>query len=223
MSIQQPICGGIVLCGGMSRRMGLAKASLPFGEETMLQRVVRLLRTVVGPVVVVAAEDQTVGDLPKGVCVVRDRNKDRGPLEGLAAGLAALGGKAELAYATGCDVPMLEPKFVRRMITLADGHEIVVPVEGRFHHPLSAVYRVSVLPTIEQLLAQDRLRPLFLFDKANTLRVDVETLREVDPALATLANLNRPEDYLSALRQAGFEVPPEILAKIDFQSPESSS
>jgi molybdopterin-guanine dinucleotide biosynthesis protein A len=45
---------GIVLCGGRSTRMGSAKALLPFGAETMLQRVVRLLGTVVSPVVVVS-------------------------------------------------------------------------------------------------------------------------------------------------------------------------
>ncbi len=221
MRTEHPIHGGIVLCGGLSRRMGLPKASLPFGPETMLKRVVRQLQSVVGPVVVVAAEEQTVEDLPAGVRVVRDRAKDRGPLEGLAAGLSALGGKADLAYATGCDVPMLVPEFVRRMITLSDGHEIAVPVEGRFHHPLAAVYRTTVLPTIEQLLAHDRLRPVFLFDQVDTLQVDVETLREVDPRLQTLANLNQPEDYLSALRLAGFDVPPEILAAIDCDSPES--
>jgi len=52
------IAGGIVLCGGKSTRMGVPKATLPFGPETMLQRVVRLLGTVVSPVVVVAAQGQ---------------------------------------------------------------------------------------------------------------------------------------------------------------------
>ena len=213
METDPPMAGGIVLCGGLSRRMGMAKASLPFGPETMLQRVVRLLRTVVGPIVVVAAEDQAVGELPEGVRVVRDREQQRGPLEGLATGLAALQGEVTLAYATGCDVPLLVPEFVRRMIGLADGFEIAVPVEGRFHHPLSAVYGISVLPTIEQLLASDRMRPVFLFDEVNTRKVDVEQLREVDPTLSTLANLNRAEDYLAALEQAGLEASPEILAQ----------
>ena len=48
--------GGIVLCGGESRRMGRDKASLPFGPETLLQRVVRQLASQVFPIVVVAAE-----------------------------------------------------------------------------------------------------------------------------------------------------------------------
>ena len=50
--------GGIVLCGGESRRMGRPKAWLPFGDELMLQRVVRILGEVVNPIVVVAAPGQ---------------------------------------------------------------------------------------------------------------------------------------------------------------------
>ena len=54
---------GIVLCGGKSTRMGSSKALLPFGSETMLQRVVRLLGEVVSPMVVVAAVDQELPDI----------------------------------------------------------------------------------------------------------------------------------------------------------------
>src|SRR5258705_212022 len=78
--------GGIVLCGGKSTRMGASKALLPFGPETMLQRVVRLLETVVSPIVVVAAADQQLPDLPPDVIVSRDEREARGPLEGLRAG-----------------------------------------------------------------------------------------------------------------------------------------
>ena len=53
--------GGIVLCGGKSTRMGTPKATLPFGPETMLQRVVRLLAAAVAPVIVVAAAKVTKG------------------------------------------------------------------------------------------------------------------------------------------------------------------
>src|SRR5688572_15258054 len=97
--------GGIVLCGGKSSRMGYPKALLPFGPELMLQRVVRLLREVVSPIVVVAAHDQALPPLPSDTLLARDERPERGPLEGLHAGLAALAGRVEAAYATSCDVP----------------------------------------------------------------------------------------------------------------------
>ncbi len=71
--------GGIVLCGGKSTRMGVAKATLPFGPETMLQRVVRLLGTVVSPIVVVAAREQELPALPAEVIVTRDEREAPGP------------------------------------------------------------------------------------------------------------------------------------------------
>src|SRR5438105_14400226 len=96
--------GGIVLCGGQSKRMGRAKAWLPFAGELMLPRVVRLLSEVVAPVVVVAAPDQEVPPLPPAVAVLRDEERGRGPLQGLAVGLAALRGRVEAVYLSGCDV-----------------------------------------------------------------------------------------------------------------------
>ena len=63
----------IVLCGGRSSRMGRSKALLPFGPETMLQRTVRIVRAAVaGPIVVVAAADQSLPPLPADVAVVVD-------------------------------------------------------------------------------------------------------------------------------------------------------
>src|SRR5205807_9116756 len=105
---------GVVLCGGESSRMGRSKAWLPFGDEVMLPRVVRLLSEAVSPIVVVAAPGQDVPPLPADVEVVRDEESGRGPLQGLAAGLAGLAGRAEAAYASSCDVPFLRPEFVRR-------------------------------------------------------------------------------------------------------------
>jgi molybdopterin-guanine dinucleotide biosynthesis protein A len=206
--------GGIVLCGGKSSRMGMAKADLPFGPERMLQRVVRLLGRVVEPIVVVSAPDQLLPDLPPHIIVVSDRRAYRGPLEGLAAGLRTLSNQADAAYASGCDVPLLVPDFVQRLVTLLDNHDIVVPVDGEFYHPLAAVYRVSVLSEVEELLEADRLRPVFLYDRVSTYRAPVSVLKEFDPSLQTLANVNCPDDYLAAIREAGLSIPDEIARQL---------
>lgn len=211
-------CGGIVLCGGRSRRMGRPKADLPFGPEAMLQRVVRLLRDVVEPIVVVAARGQQLPKLPTDVAVVHDRRDDRGPLEGLAVGLAALEGRCDVAYATGCDVPLLVPDFVRRMIALAQGYDAAVPRVDGYQHPLSAVYRLRVRPHVERLLAADRLRHTLLVEEVHARVVEADELVDVDPALHTLRNCNRPAGYLAALTEAGFEPPADLLAFFAGQS-----
>jgi len=195
--------------------MGLAKATLPFGPELMLPRVVRLLSQVVSPIAVVAAPGQELPPLPEGVIVTRDEREGRGPLEGLLAGLTALAPHCDAAYATSCDVPLLVPAFVQTMIAKLDDHDIAVPIEGQFHHPLAGVYRTNVTQVIAEILAADQLRPVFLFDRMATRRVPVGELTAVDPRLDTLKNLNRPEDYLAALAEAGFAVEPAILASLE--------
>lgn len=195
--------GGVILCGGQSQRMGRPKAWLPFAGELMLSRVARLLREAVAPIVVVAAPGQNLPALAQDVKVVRDEIEARGPLQGLAAGLAALTGLADAAFVCGCDVPFLQPAFVGRMIELLGDHQICVPCVGGFHQTMAAVYRVELLDVVRNLLAEDRLAVKALFEAVPTRVVPAEELRDVDPALGTLRNLNTPEDYAQALRDAG--------------------
>lgn len=203
--------GAIILCGGRSSRMGRDKATLRFGSELILQRVARLVGEVIGSknVVVVAAPAQSVPELSPEVTVVHDEQEFRGPLQGLATGLSQAGDRFDAVYATACDVPLLAPAFVERMFQLLEGYEIAVPVDGKHHHSLAAVYRPRVLATIKALVAAERLSLRFLFDEVPTREVSTSELRDVDPELDTLKNLNRYEDYVAALASAGLGVPVE--------------
>lgn len=195
--------------------MGQPKALLPVGDEVMLQRVCRTLASVVAPLAVVAAvgqalpdlsETRIAGQLPKRansskplVRIARDTVEYRGPLAGLAQGLSLLAGEIDAVYASACDAPLLRPAFVRAMIAALGDADIAVPFDGQYHHPLAAVYRVSVLPAIEELLAADRLRPVFLFESCRTREVSLDELRASDPELDSLCNTNTPKEYARAL------------------------
>jgi molybdenum cofactor guanylyltransferase len=191
--------GGVVLCGGQSSRMGRPKAWLPFGSELMLPRVIRLLGEAVAPIVVAAAADQKLPFLPSDIGIIRDAEPERGPLQGLAAGLAALRGRADAAYVSSCDVPFLQPAFVRRLLSLLGDFAICVPEVGGYRHPLAAVYRIEVAAVAARLLAEDRLRPAFLFEEMPARIVQPEQLADVDPTFQSLRNLNTPADYETAL------------------------
>lgn len=193
--------GGVVLCGGQSSRMGRPKAWLPFGDELMLPRGVRLLAEVVKPIVVVASPDQNLPFLPPEIEIVHDAQRGRGPLQGLVAGLEALRGRADAAYVSSCDVPFLQPAFVRRLIELLGDWAICVPEVGGYRHSLAAVYRIEIAAVAARLLSEDRLRSSLLFEEAATRFVQPEELADVDPTFQTLRNLNAMSDYEAAVRE----------------------
>jgi molybdopterin-guanine dinucleotide biosynthesis protein A len=188
--------------------MGRPKLSLPFGEELLLQRVVRVLGEVVAPVVVVASPRQELPPLPASVRIVRDEQEHLGPLAGLSVGLRALQGDAAAAYVSSCDVPLLQPAFVRAVIAALGEHDLAIPRDGEHHHPLAAVYRVSLAEQAAALIAAGRMRPLFLVQQSDARIIDVDELRVADPRLDSLRNLNTPEEYAAALRDAGLDIDP---------------
>lgn len=182
--------------------MGRPKASLPFGDEVLLQRVLRILSEVVNPIVVVAAPGQDLPRLAESIRLVRDEREYLGPLNGLAEGLAALDGLAEIAYLSSCDLPFLRPAFVRRVVERLGNSSICMPEVGGYKHPLSAAYRVDVLPVVRRLVAENRLRPAYLADLVPTRVLRDADLVEVDPDLSSLRNVNTPGEYEMALRDA---------------------
>ena len=211
--------GGVILAGGRSTRMGRPKAWLTFGGRTMLHAVVGAVRGGLAgrrspfdaaadsadggsPLVVVGAPNQDLPPLAPGIVRVDDDVEGEGPLRGMSAGIRALSGRAVAAYVSSCDTPLLRPEFVARMTALLQDHDIVVPVvEGR-HHPLAAVYRVSVLAEIEALLAAERRRPFFLFERVRTREVGPDDLRGADPGLDSLRNFNTPAEYDELMARA---------------------
>jgi molybdopterin-guanine dinucleotide biosynthesis protein A len=209
-------CAGVVLAGGRSSRMGTSKAALEWHGSTLLGRTAGIVaRATSGPVVVVRAAGQDLPLLPKGTTVVEDPRQGKGPVQGIAAGLSALRGQAEVAFICSTDLPFLHPAFVRRVLrALAgpDGADVALPVARGHQQPLAAAYRVSLADAAERLVAAGRLRPAFLFDECRLERLDEAALRQ-DPVLATLdpdldsvINVNEPADYQAARARPAPEV-----------------
>lgn len=196
----------IVLAGGRSSRMGAPKAGLEWHGSTLLRRVTGLLaRSVDGPVVVVSARGQELPPLPATVSVVQDAREGRGPMQGLAAGLAAVGDGSEIAYVSSTDVPLLHPAFVRRVLNVFTVDvDVVLPLVAGYRQPLAAGYRVGLLSAVQELVAADRLRPGFLFERSRVRVLEAREmladprLASVDPRLASVSNLNDRGDYEAA-------------------------
>jgi molybdopterin-guanine dinucleotide biosynthesis protein A len=186
--------------------MGTSKAALEWHGSTLLRRTVGIVsRATGGPVLVVRAPGQALPELPPEADVVDDPTEGLGPVQGLAAGLAAAAGQAEIAFACATDLPFLHPAFVRRVLRAADeGADVGLPVARGYPQPLAAAYRTTLAPVAERLVGERRLRPAFLFEECTVTRLDEAALRAdpmlaaLDPDLDSVVNVNEPADYQAA-------------------------
>ena len=205
---------GIVLAGGRSSRMGTPKAALEWHGSTLLRRTVGIIaRATDGPVVVVRAPGQELPALPPETDVVDDPQEGLGPVQGLAAGLAALTGRAEVAFVSSTDMPFLHPAFVRRVLrAVQEGADVGLPVARGYPQPLAASYSVALAPVAAKLVAGERLRPAFLFEECEVERLDETALladpvlAALDPGLDSVVNVNEPGDYQAARARPAPEV-----------------
>jgi len=201
----------VVLAGGRSSRMGAPKAALEWHGSTLLRRTVGILaRATGGPVVVVRARGQELPELPAGVELVDDPREGKGPVQGLAAGLGALAGRADLAFVSSTDLPFLHPAFVRRVLrAVHEGADVGLPIARGYPQPLAAAYKTSLAPVAERLVKEERLRPAFLFEQCQVSRLDEAALKDdpvlaaLDPDLASVVNVNEPEEYRTARSEPG--------------------
>ncbi len=200
--------------------MGTPKASLEWHGSTLLRRTVSIVaRATGGPVVVVRAPGQELPPLPGGILLADDPQAGKGPLQGIAAGLAALRGRADIAFVSAADMPFLHPAFARRVLSVLgenDGADVALPVARGFRQPLAAAYRVSLAAAAGRLVAEDRLRLTFLLGECAVAQLDDEALRK-DPVLATLdpdldsvVNVNTPVDYRAARARPA----PEVMIRL---------
>jgi molybdenum cofactor guanylyltransferase len=193
--------------------MGTPKAALEWRGGTLLHRTVSLLAEATGgPVVVVRAAGQPLPRLPDATIVVEDPRAGRGPLQGIAAGLAALASLdgPEAAFAAATDMPFLHLAFVRRVLAALaeDQADVALPVARGHAQPLAAAYRVALAPAADQLVASGRLRPADLFASCAVTVLDEArlladaTLAAADPGLDSLINVNHPGEYAAALARS---------------------
>jgi molybdopterin-guanine dinucleotide biosynthesis protein A len=206
--------------------MGTPKAALEWHGSTLLHRTVAIVaRATGGPVVVVRANGQDLPDLPGNTTVVDDPREGKGPVQGIAAGLAAVGDQAESVFVTSTDLPFLHPAFIRRVLRALEppasaavtgpdvtGPDVVLPVARGYPQPLAAAYRTSLAPAAERLVESGRLRPAFLFEECTVVRLDDAALladpvlAALDPDLDSVLNVNTPADYLAARQRPAPEV-----------------
>lgn len=180
----------VILAGGMSRRMGRDKAALPFGEETMLSRLVRLYRPYFD---VTAVSLNAPGRFETyGALEVVDRHPGDGPLAGLEAAFLDTG--ADVIFLTGTDLPLGDPALAQHLMKARGGHDVCLIRSAKGLEPLFAVYSSACLGAVRRALEEGRRSMLYMIRQMDTLELSAESLPGFDvPRILT--NVNDPQEY----------------------------
>lgn len=172
--------------------MGRDKAFLPFGDTTLVERVASRLREACTDVLVVANTPEPYQAL--GLRTVPDALPERRSLVGIYTGILHGGGPV---FVCGCDMPFLCPPLIRHMSALAGAADVVIP-RVTDYEPLHAVYGPACLAPIRTVLAAGgRNADILGYVRARVITAD--EVRQFDPELRSLRNINTPEDYAVAL------------------------
>jgi molybdenum cofactor guanylyltransferase len=188
---------GVVLAGGRSERFGRDKLSEPYLGRPLLQHATGRLLEVCDPVIVVVSPDADASGVPTGerLVMVRDAVEGRGPLAGLAAGLAHV--ETEWAVIVGGDMPELVPAVLAELLRAGRETSAVAAAlaDAGDARPLPCALRArEALGVAERLLAGDRVRLRDLLAEVETVVIDEPSWTALDPERRTLFDVDEPSD-----------------------------
>ena len=194
----------IILCGGMSTRMGQDKGSMLIEGKPMILHVIETVSDIVDEIVVVLRDAERVEtyknmlefmnldfgvELKVDLKFCTDIIRDEGPLVGILTGLSHI--KSSRALVLPCDSPYISKSFILKMFQLSedDEYDAVVPryLDGKME-PLHSIYRKRSEGIIQKIL-EDGLRDVrSLLSRSKVKFVDAES---VDETGRSFQNMNR--------------------------------
>ena len=185
--------GGMLLCGGQSRRMGFDKAQLVVHGEQNLQRLASLLSRYCSPAVV-------LGEILCSIPMLKDDVPGAGPLAALAGGWRYLReqGSTEV-IALACDLPLVGEEVLDLLARWPSPRSVVPVVDGE-PQPLCARWSARDLDRAVDLvlLGSRSMRDLLAVCDADYVGEEVWAGRFAASALADV-------DTVEDLEQLGID------------------
>jgi molybdopterin-guanine dinucleotide biosynthesis protein A len=197
---EQPRTVGLVLAGGLARRMGGGdKALIRIGGEAILDRVLAVLRGKCDPIILNANGDPA-RFARYGLPVIADSVPDfAGPLAGILAGLdwaAAHAPGTEWVVSVPGDCPFLPPDLVDRLhaVRAEAGTPLACARSGEWRHPVVGLWRVDLRDDLRHALTVHDLRKIEIWTARHGVAIALWPDQPIDPFF----NVNTPEDLEKA-------------------------
>ena len=191
---------GLVLAGGLARRMGGGdKALLRIGGATILERVLERLSPQCAAIVLNANGDPARFAFTRLPVVADDVPDFAGPLAGVLAGLdwaAAHAPETEWIVSVPGDCPFLPRDLVARLhgARLARATPLACARSGEWRHPVVGLWPVALRDDLRRALVEEHLHKIEVW----TARHGVAIAEWPDSPVDPFFNVNTPDDAARA-------------------------
>jgi len=168
--------------------MGSDKASLPFGEGSLLEYQYARLSCFFEDVFVSCKQDRVV---PNHMKTIRENDKESASMLGLLNPLILL--QEERVFFVPVDTPFVrEESFFEIYESSKDKENNAFVAKGERIHPLVGVYRLSSVDTISEAIKAEDFAIMKMLKKLNSFEVEVGEEEQ-------FFNINTKESYQVAL------------------------
>ena len=191
---------GLVLAGGLARRMGGGdKALLRIGGVSILDRVLERLRPQCSAIILNANGDPRRFASTRLPVVADDVPGFAGPLAGILAGLDWAAAHApEIAWIGSVpgDCPFLPRDLIARLQAARTeaGAPLACAKSGEWRHPVAGLWPVALRGDLRHALVEENLRKIEIW----TSRHGVALAEWPDAPVDPFFNVNTPEDAARA-------------------------
>ncbi len=186
----------VILAGGEGRRLKPDKAFLRIGEETIIEKQLKSLKSIFDEVVVVTNNISPFESL--GVTLLSDIIPGKGSIGGIYTALVR--SPRPCCFIFACDMPFLHAGLIDYMIEQRGDFDVVIPRWGGHLEPLHAIYSRRCVEGIEKLIEMNSLSILDLFPEARLRFIEEEEIERFDPRRFCFTNINTEEDYRKVCR-----------------------
>lgn len=179
-------------------RMGLDKALLKAGNETIIERLTGLMKSIFSQVFIVTNTPVNYKFL--NVPVHEDVLKYKGPLSGIHSGL--IHSSTDKNFFLSCDLPLITKELIEYIVEYESEKSVRFCIAGKHHHYLAGMYSKSLIPEIEKIINVNPERPgkkeqkfsiKNLLSKTQAEIINAENLPFYNKNL--FFNLNTKEDF----------------------------
>lgn len=187
---------GAILAGGENRRIPYIKGLLKVEGMSIIERNIGLLKEKFNKVVISTNSPEIY--FPFDLPMIGDVIDERGPMTGIFSVMIATG--AESVFIIACDMPFVKEELIRHMMERFESLnpsniDALIPLHKGKPEPLIGIYSSNTKNRIEDSLKTGRKGLNDLLREINTIYIEEEEIKDIDPEGLSFINVNTLEDY----------------------------